>query len=377
MSHFSVLIALPAGTDLAAIEDEIEARMQRWNEEREVEPYRDYEEGSAGEFWWVDSVRRGAEEARTDAPSRVRYDEMFKWWSIDGAYHFDTEAEAIAFESKHREADAEWAHWLGDAPTWETVVDLYNERFGHGKELAATDDGSSTSETMFYEAESDRAYTMSTRNPEGLWDYWRIGGRWGKGYFLLKEAGVGTVRAADSWDSPSEAKPGIRADGAPKRLIDFEGMREQADVAAMKRWNLWETFAAQWPPARGWSHFRDLASAGQITWDEARAQYGQQPVIAAQRADRGEIGEAFGWDCPIDEFATTKEEYGIRARRAAVPGYALVTLDGEWVAPGRMGWFGMSSDGPGEQDGYQIGVNEYIDSKLADDDLLVVLDCHV
>jgi hypothetical protein len=53
-----------------------------------------------------------------------------------------------------------------------------------------------------------------------------------------------------------------------------------------------------------------------------------------------------------------------------------VTLDGEWVAPGEMGWWGMSSDGPGEREGYRIAVNKYIDS-LSPKTWLVVLDCHI
>jgi hypothetical protein len=64
------------------------------------------------------------------------------------------------------------------------------------------------------------------------------------------------------------------------------------------------------------------------------------------------------------------------ARRAAVPGYALVTLEREWVAPGRMGWFGMSSDGPGEKTGYHIAVNAYLDA-LDPNAYVVLVDCHI
>lgn len=325
MSHFSVLIALPAGTPPQRIEDEIGRRMERWNEDRSVEPYRSYEEGAPEEYWWVGSVR---------------------------------------------EKDAVWAERLGENPTWETVAQLYNERFGHGKELA-TEGDRTDSETLHYDAESGRAFTMSTYNPESMWDYWRIGGRW-RGYFRAKQDGPGLITSRSDWDSPKEAKPGLRADGGPKRLLDFEAMRVEAEVRANGEYDKWDAICLGTPHADGWPHFVGLVDVGEITIDEARRQYREQPRIEAAR--RADIGD---WDCPVEKFMSGREEYVVEARRGAVPGYALVTLDEEWVAPGRMGWFGMSSDEAGSRSACRSAVNAYLDEKVADDDLLIALDCHI
>jgi hypothetical protein len=371
MSHFSVLIILPAGTPPERIENEIGRRLERWNENRDVEPYRDYEEGGPEEYWWVSSVRRGAQELSEGAPSQVRYDDLFKKWSVGGSYRFDTEAEAKQHERDDREKDARWADQLGEHPTWDVVAQLYNECYGHGKELA-TEGDASDSETLHFDPESGRAYTMSTRNPESLWDYWRIGGRWG-GYFIASKPGVGLLTAHRSWDSPQQpVDDKTRADGGPKRLLDFEAMRGEAETRANGEYDKWEAVCAETPIAQSWAHFCGLVDVGEINRDESRRRYNGQPRIeAAKRAGLGD------WDCPVEKFMPGREEYVAEARRGAVPGYALVTLDEEWIAPGRMGWFGMSSDEAGSRSACRSAVNAYLDEKVADDDLLIALDCHI
>jgi|SRR6187549_1417081 len=191
MSHFSVLICLPGSTPLEKLDDEIARRMERWDENRDVESYRDYEEGGAEDYWWVSSVRRGAKEVT--------------------------------------------------------------------------------------------------------------------------------------------------------------------------------------PIATPWPDFVSLAQLGDITWDEARRRYREQPRIAAAM----KLDELAWGDCPVVRFMSGREEYVAEARKGAVPGFALVTLDEEWIAPGRMGWFGMSSDGPGERSGYNSAVNAYLADKLAADDFVIALDCHI
>lgn len=372
MSHFSVLICLPGSTPLEKLEDEIGRRMERWNENRDVEPYRDYEEGGPEDYWWVGAMRRGAEAHRTNAPVELRDSIMNRDEKVyRNGVGYQTRDEYIAYEIADRERDARWAERLGEHPTWETVATLYNERYGHGKQLA-TEGDASDSETLHYDPETGRAYTMSTRNPEAMWDYWRIGGRWG-GYFLVGQNGPGLITSPRGWDSPEpEADGKQRADGGPKRLLDFEAMRAEAEAKANAEYDKWDAACTGTPHADSWAHFYGLVEVGEIDRDEARRRYNAQPRIKAAKA--AGLG---GWDCPVEQFMSGREEYVAEMRRAAVPGYALVTLDEEWVAPGRMGWFGMSSDGAGERSGYRSAVNAYLDDKVADDDLLIALDCHI
>ena len=60
----------------------------------------------------------------------------------------------------------------------------------------------------------------------------------------------------------------------------------------------------------------------------------------------------------------------------AVPGYATISTDGRWMAPGKMGWFGVSSDSTDDRIGYWEAANAYIEA-LPDDTWLVALDCHI
>lgn len=363
MSHFSVLVCVPAGTDPAKLDDYLTDVTARWDENRDVEPYRDYEDGSADGYWWVASVRRGAEHHRNGTGLRP-HNPGALGWSSHGPVKETPERQRAAFAEA-----AKWAERLGDNPTWETVVRCYNELYHPGNEVAVAGD-TSDSERLHYDAETGRAYTVSTRNPESMWDYWRIGGRW-KDYFVYREQVPGLIWGERSWDSP-EATPARerRCDGGPISGLDFEALRSAAALDASGRYDRWEEITATRPPATAWEHFAGLADLGELTWDEARRRYNGQPAIAA-------AAKEFGWGgCPVAEFLPPREEYVAEARRGAVPGYALVTLDREWMAPGRMGWFGMSSEEPSERSAYRVAVNQYLE-QVGPATILVVLDCHI
>jgi hypothetical protein len=352
MSHFCVLVCLPGATPREDLLDVIGARMERWNEDREVEPYRNYEEGSAEDFWWAKSIRRNAEHYRNGT----------------GIKPYDQDGPTVSSESSRKPPDDQRAHlaWgallagrLDEPATWETVVTLYRERYGDGDD-----------DRLHYDGDTDRAYTMSTYNPDSKWDYWRIGGR-GRDRFVAKQESPLLVHSKRDWDSPKATHVRQRrCDGGPIRLLDFEAMRREAEKKANARYTDWETVAAKHPTARGWDHFVGLVEAKSIDIGGARRTYGDQPLIAEWRT-RDEWG-----DCPVQEFMPPREEYVARARAAAVPGYALVTLDEEWLAPGRMGWFGGSSDGPGEREAYHVAANKYLET-VNPDIILVALDCHI
>lgn len=387
MSHFAVLITLPGDVTPETLEAEIGRRLARYDEGLAVEPYREYEDGAADDHWWVGSVRRGAQEHRDDAPIEIRHDgpvdKPGKIYKSGAGYV--TEDEYVAMEKAERADDAVWAEQLGEHPSWEDVVRLYNEKWHPGNEIAVQGDVSTN--RLQYEEESGRAYEWSTYNPDAKFDYWRIGGRWG-GYFRLKADAPGVVRARSGWDSPKVTQSGIRGDAALKGLIDFEAMRQDAAVEAHETWDAWEQLVREQfqlynEPPKSWRYFIDLKEAGEIDLGEARRRYHDQPLIKQLR--KSQFGDAapgplarIAWDDdPVATFgSTTREEYVAQRRLAAVPAYALVTLDGEWIAPGRMGWFGMSSDGEDEREGYRRQVNEYLDS-LSDDTLIVALDLHI
>ncbi|WP_431728638.1 hypothetical protein [Verrucosispora sp. TAA-831] len=376
MTHFTVLVCLPANTDPDDIETAISDKLARWDENRDVEPYRDYEDGSPEEFWWVSAILRGADHHRNgtgilphhpDDPHGVRQPGRTSQYpeAVQRAEYAD---------------DAAWAEKLGEQPTWEAVVQLYNEKYHPTNAVAIVGDSTDTEDTdrLHYDPETGRAYTISTRNPEGLWDWWAIGGRWHRTMIGVQGADrsvlvFGHAAAFSRDDSPARAdNGGLFCDGGPRFVLDFKAMRDKAAAEANARYDRWDVICEKTDPAKPWSHFLDLAKVEEIAWDEARRLYREQPRIELTSQD-----EELRWmDCPVEHFMSGRDEYVEEARRAAVPGYALVTLDGEWLAPGRMGWFGMSSDSSGERSAYRVGVNRYLED-LDPQAYIVLVDCHV
>lgn len=98
----------------------------------------------------------------------------------------------------------------------------------------------------------------------------------------------------------------------------------------------------------------------------------RHPFIRALRAARLSL-----WGDPYEEYCLGHEnpvgEYVRRARASVTSTYAML-INGEWVARGEMGWFGMSRDDL-DQETWDIKVAETIDS-LPDDTLLTLVDCH-
>lgn len=303
MSHFSVIVCIDDPNKL----DDV---LAPYDENKDVEPYRDYEKGDAKDFWAVSPLREH-----------------------NGLNPDDTSL------------------------TWAQVAEAYNARYSDDDQLLVD--------------ESGRAYTMSTYNPESNWDYWRIGGRWG-GYFHVRpgfEAKV--IKPKRDWDSPDVVLANT-CDGGPKAALDLDTLREAKAEEARKTYSEFHALVAGTPEARPWSEFVDLLDKVEgFTIDQARSEYHSQPRVEALK------GSDFRWhDDAIAAFQRPERLYVEHERARAVPGYALVTLDGKWMAPGRMGWFGMGSDDESSRIGYWEAANAYIES-LPDTAWLIAVDCHI
>lgn len=242
-----------------------------------------------------------------------------------------------------------------DGPlVWKQVVDAHNEEWG-------SDDG----EKLFMAEDGARPYRLTTYNPESKWDWWVVGGRW-SGYFRTK-------KGADVADLINYHHDGS-ADGGRKRAIDFEGMLEKAENEARTRYQAYREAVKGTPEAIPWQTFADnVTDIGDYTIQDARREYFSQPRMEKLRGT--DFGRWISID-PIEEFSVSEDAYAGRARASAIPGYALVNLDGEWSAPGEMGWFGMHDDEQSDREMYQKKVLEYLVS-LDEDTWLIQLDLHI
>lgn len=380
MSHFAVTVCLPDERDNEKLDECLGDILAPWDENAAVAPYKKFEDGAAEDYWWVSSVRRGAEHHRNGTGLKPHNPNMFASYSSE---------ETRETPEQQREAfaeDAMWAEKLGEHPTWETVVQLYNEKYHPGNELAIPGQvewDEVDTERLHFDEETGRAYHWSRYNPESKWDWWVIGGRWRNSLHAKPGVDASCLVLSEAHYTEEYLKPGdeiqkwapnkgLRCDGGPKWLLDFESMRTEAEAKAHAQFDRWLKVTDGTPHAEPWSHFYGLFQLGELTIDQARGLYRGQPRVEALDKD-----EDLRWhDNPIEEFGLGREEYVLTARRDAVPGYALITLDRQWMAPGHMGWFGMSSDGPGERGAYKVEANRYLDA-LADDVLIVQIDCHI
>lgn len=357
MSHFSVLVTLPGSTERDKLNDEITRILDPFDEGKEVEPYRDYDNGEAKDDYRVKLIREGAEHHR-NGTGILPYSPG-SWGGGKSGYPPEVQREHFA-------RDARAAEILGDDPvTWERLVAALNVRYEDEDE-----------DKIEYDPAKGQPFTMSTYNPLSKWDWWRVGGRWA-GYFLAADAAdVGDLlKAEPDWDSHRDI--GANAcDGGRKRALDLAGLRKKKTTEALERWDTYHSIVAGLPPLITWSALRAKVDAGELTMDEARQQYHTQPRVAAVSA-YAQTNRDWAW-IEHENFQVDRGAYGLRAMQRAVPGYALLdgAVDGRWYAPGEMGWFGVSSDDAQSYDAYAGRVNEYVDS-LPEDTWVIVLDCHI
>ena len=245
----------------------------------------------------------------------------------------------------------------GDGPSLEDVASAYNARYSEGNEdKVFVDDGG--------------IYQWSTYNPQSKWDWWQLGGRWA-GYFHAKPGASGEF-GEPSWGGSSEDGD---ADAIRKGDIDVARMRNEAGDRAAKWWRQADELLGVFLPADSWetvlARHTDLDGTTDI--EAARNDYADQPRVQAMK----EKGQALVgmMDDGIDSYQLGLDEYVRQSRAAALAPYAYL-LDGEWHAPGKMGWFGISSERDAERVRFYDEFNELFDA-LPDDTLLRLLDLHI
>lgn len=249
--------------------------------------------------------------------------------------------------------------------TLEEMVSAYHARYGSA--LLHVDDGG--------------IYEWSTYNPHSKWDWWEMGGRW-RGYFKLKAharemAVVGRAGVHDN-------EPRHDTDEARKGDIDIEWMRAEEGRKAGELWDQVHEVIKGMPEALRWDpHYVGLltladAGEGEYTAEQAREEYWSQPAQKAikdwnETFDRDE--RPLGWfEIPdAADFQMPREEYVQLARESALAPYAYV-INGEWHAPGKMGWF-SSTETRADLIRFRREFNELLDS-LPDDTLMTLVDLH-
>ncbi|MCX4424206.1 hypothetical protein [Streptomyces mirabilis] len=208
-------------------------------------------------------------------------------------------------------------------------------------------------------------------NPVGHWDWWAIHSSPGNAYLVLPQHDgdrrLVTASTVPRRKAKLDGLGPLECYGGPRGLLDFHGMRERAARAHDALLTAWTGLTAIHPPARPLADFlaRHEADPERYSAADAREEHLAQPLVqdVAQRAVAGDphFDTSFLLNDPVAYFAQEHEEARLWSVRCAVPGFALVTLDGTW----------MDAD----TDGHWEQANRYLDALDAE---AVVLDllCH-
>lgn len=248
-------------------------------------------------------------------------------------------------------------------------------------------------EDAVYNEETDQYGVMSTYNPDSKWDWFVLGGRW-QGAFLAREHAkvlMGSQEAASSQpmlgeppamgSSAYESLKG-RADAARKQDIDFDQMKTLAIFEAERAYDHFEEVTAGLMVPPSFDELLERNAAGVPEGDPAFRQ-----VVERTRNQFF----SYQWTKAVREispiFSSLHEHWEVgqggrdafiqRARQNAyVSPYAILDAHNGWSAPGKMGWFGVSSDTQEDRKQWKNEMEEYIDS-LADDAWLLIYDLHI
>ena len=196
-------------------------------------------------------------------------------------------------------------------------------------------------------------------NPNSRWDWYLLGGRW-TGMLKLKPGVIGeTGLPGLGADRPESG----RADSCRLQDIDIEGMRQEAEEAAGKRFDAFHAVLA----GREVPSFQAILEKHGDDHAAARQEYWSHPVMT----DLSAADLSWGFE---DKVGVSREEYLKHARDGALATYAVLK-DGVWYERGRMGWWGMAADEQDETE-WVRRFAELLDS-LPPETLVSVVDCHV
>lgn len=374
MSHFVLTVCMnePEDGDLGKALADL---LAPYDENIEVPEYKRYEdEDSAGEHWLYKSLKRTAEEVAAGDRSSVK---PYKPHEFGYSSAYDTKRTEDE-QWAAMELEAEQFKQFSNPPTWPEVIAYCNNRWYPEGETEEN-----RSSLLHYEDETDRAYTWSTYNPNSKWDWYSVGGRWSN-YFatrtdLTEEQAGRLIQGEGSWLSGEQKLEKQNwVDGGPKGLLDFQYMRSLKEAEVESRWDLFHQVTDGLRYAHPWAYCRDVLFPEDI--DTAREFYREQPKLKAVR-ENSEFSTFFG-PCVIEMYGNDShdmrklEQLQRKAAQDAVPGYALLTLEGNWASAGEMGWFGMSSETDEENEAFKKFANNYLEN-LSDDVLVISVDLHI
>jgi hypothetical protein len=209
-------------------------------------------------------------------------------------------------------------------------------------------------------------------NPVGQWDWWAIDADTESPYLVLPahDGDRRLIRASTVPNRDSGLAPlgPLECYGGPRGLLDFDAVRRRAAYRHDALRAAWEELTALHPPARPLTDFvaRHESDPDGYSMADAKRDHLAQDLVqdVAQRAVAGDdphFGMSFLLNDPVAYFAQEHDQAREAAVRCAVPGFALLTLDGRWT--------------DADAEGYWDQANSYLDD-LPAEAVVVEVRCH-
>lgn len=221
--------------------------------------------------------------------------------------------------------DGNYAEFLGDIKGYK---EKYGKNEGHIKYLEEdfpkrlanldNDDFLYQEAIKYYEEEdiNEDGSVSSTYNPKSKWDWYVEGGRWS-----------GSLRLKD----------GSKVDSAYASEIDFSPDEEEAKRYA----RIWDLVVEGFEP-------KNQDERDTLRWNNK--------------------------EYILNKFKTKGEYVKINS---AFHTYAVLTPDGEWHEPGKMGWFGMSHATNEQEIEWYNNYSKFVEEAIENNWLITVVDCHI
>src|SRR6185436_15242960 len=262
----------------------------------------------------------------------------------------------------------------------------WDERFrvpgqmGIGTHTHRVPDGAGYEEVQVPHAERFATYDLfmagHCRNPNAKWDWWVVGGRWSGFYPVWPN--VRRVTGDARFAGTTSGRGG--SDIVRVADIDF-------DAVARIEGEKFDEFRREWRDFIAGNTFDAFDGPRDMALRIGLLRVEQNPDSAI---GDGEIQVGKPWGDVLKHHAGTNragwrdvarvlDDAGLEAYRVAfnpLRTFAALLDDG-WHAPGKMGWFGCSSDEPEDFLAWCRSFNERVIRSSQPTDRLVIVDCHI
>lgn len=342
MSHFSLVVRVPASVAFAGVDDAVAALLAPYEEGTDDPKYRAFEDEE-------DDYRKKYETESSEMvemPNGERVYPLDERFRVPGSFGIGGDSHRVPPDLKR----IQWAH-RDRFPTFEIFMkdyagynsrDAKTGRYGHWW------------------------------NPNRKWDWYAIGGRW-DGKFRVKPSAMAADMGGPSWTNEGRARGERETNVCRIRDLDWDTLATEARDRVAK-------FLSEWRAFLGGKKFeifdgpRDAALS--LGWLECK----DRPELTGkefwtQKWPRQNTPGVDRFDVVAVEPKEEEWQDRLLAHFNPIRPFAFMDADG-WRERGRVGWFGASSETP---DSVRKNDSDFFAWVRSGDsaDWLVCVDCHI